>query len=840
MLWNCYQGYSNSIDWDVTTTAEVIEFPALKIEGGLMQHEIKGEKYLLQERYSGSRIKRNITNDQLYITAVWLGLCLFLAASTYFKRFLFFVMLAAFTLMLNRLSLFEVGLFGIHSKMVILIPFGTLVIPLIYFHEYRKRTPFLVRLGALLLLSLVLLVGVKDSTVFTDHLIAHSLYSFGICALLFFVIVSEEIIYSMLFVVTSGKGGKSNHLHFTILSLIYLGNLTLYYLNKARLFENSFFFFDPFILLGVSCLVAIWSLQYKKQLVENGMPPEILIVVFAALGILTLNYLSLSMHRGVDAVYESMHYFILYFHIGFGAFFFIYIFINFIDPLIKGFEVHKIAYRERNFPYVTARLGGLVCICAFYFLSDQQPYNLLRSGYLSYLSQIENTSGNKSLSKVYLTQAAFLGYNTHYPNYQLGWMEWDAGKEFSAKTNFFSATQRYPSTYALINYGNIDVEVNPSKVQANYEESLRKSESAEIKNNLGIIHLDKRNPSKALTYFENIEASQDWNQAPLVNKWNVYQKIGILDSTATTQDYQMSNFGVKSNILATLSMNTTLDFVFDQLDSTAVLHRQAYLLNSSYTLSHDSISHFLKKEIDHSTDGSTINRLSKARALHLYRSGEVTKAFLILDELQANAPQYKKGEYLDALGKLAIDQSAYRLALDFFEKALAVKYENARISKIEALAALGRQDELRNELLKVVKNDPGLTQLANNLLDKLESYVPIQKEQKTYSLVNLSDTLIIQLGKKNAFNEELIVSVVQALTEKKLPGGYELLIDAIEVNPYSDILLKKYIMVALDWNLLEYAEQSLARLESIISADDFKQFEVQFENKKKEVEQIEW
>lgn len=840
MLYNYQAGYSSSIDWEVTTTGEIIEFPALTFNKGLMEHQIIGEKYLLQERYSGGEIERSFNTELVYLSLIWIGLCITLAASTYFNRYLFFAAVAAFALLINRLNLYEVGLFGVESKLVLLIPFVVLVGPLVYFHEYRKSTPFIWRLGTLLVLSIALCFGMKNKALFVDHFVAHSIFSFGICTLLFLFIVAEEIIYAMLYVVTSSKGGKSNHIHFIILSLIYVGNLALYYLNKSGLFVNSFFFFDPFILLVVSSLVAIWSLKFKDQLVESLMQSGIISIVGLGLGILSMGFFSFSMQRGMDVIYESFHYFILYFHIGFGLFLFIYTIANFIDPLIKGFEIHKIVYRERNFPYATSRIGGIVCICAFYFLSGQEAYNLLRSGYYNYLSVKEESHGDIRLANEYLIHGSFLGYNNHYSNYNLAWKEWNKGKQFAAGVNFFNAAQRFPSPYAWVNYGNIESPINPIKVRATYEEALRWLDSPEMRNNLGIILMENGDTEKALDYFEKEDASNNWNQAPLVNKWNVYKKIETIDSSALLTDFTGSNYGVRSNILTTLTSAEGLEFNYETLDTAALLHRQAYLLNSSYLFDHDSIDAYLRKEIVETTQTSTANRLSKAQAIYLYRKGEVNRAFQILDELQANAHQYYKGEYLDALGKLAFDQGAYQLSIDFFDRALEVKYYASEINRLDPLAALGKKDSFANSLLKILKKDPGLTNYANDLLSLAETYNPVAPTRDTPDLSELSESQLNEIGSQNAFNVSQVIAVVKELDQKEASGSYELLVEAIAINPYSPELLSSYAMKALDWNLNEYADQAAEKLKSLMYGDEYSKFMVRFEEKKKLLQEESW
>ncbi|MEO9872594.1 tetratricopeptide repeat protein [Ekhidna sp.] len=840
MLWSYHTGYDNAIDWEVTTTGEVIEFPAWSLPTDLMTHEIKGEKYLLSERYSGSEIKRSIQVDKALLILMWVGLCVTLAASTYLKRYAFFVVVALFALFLNRLNLYEIGIFGIESKLVILLPFILLISPLVIFHEYKKTTSFFIRFVSLVFLSVILFLGIGNVTLFTDHFIAHSLFGFTICGLIFLFIISEELVFGILYVITAGKGGKSNHIHFLILSLIYLGNLALYYLNKSGLYENSFFFFDPFILFFISCIVSLWSLKFKISFLSKYVHSYTAQLLIYSLGIITFCFLTHNLIRGNDAVYQAFHYFILYFHLGFGALFFLYIIGNFIDPLIKGFEVHKIAFKERNFPYVSARLGGFFAVLAFYFLAGQEPYNLLKSGYYNYLAQEAKTEGNLLLAKEYTLQASYLGYNTHMANYNLGWDEKKKQADYPSKTYFHSAAQRFPSTYAWVNYGNLDAEINPNKVQAIYEEALRSRSSGEMENNLGVLHLHKGELDKSLSYLEGATPSDSWNDAPLINKWNVLKKLEVVDSSSIEIDFQLGNFGVKANTLTTQTRNHNLEFQFEGVDEARQLHRHAYLLNSLYLFSHDSVESLTRGEVEKSSDGTFNNRLRKALAIHLYDKGEVNESFMMLDYLQANAHQYYKGQYLDALGKLAMDQQSYRLALEFFNKAIELRNTESIFSRLEVLARLGRKDEIPNELLRILKKNPEFTQKSNGFLTNLQTFNPSSKKRISLSLDSLSDEQLIEVGRLNAFHEDQVILVVNELKKRESSGGYELLVDALEINPYGIKILKKYILKALDWNLISYADQALGRLKELLSENEYSNFEQQYVQLKEEIEQSDW
>ena len=843
MLWLYSKGYENSIGWEVTTSAEVVKYPGIKVEGKLLDFQVTGEKYLLTESYTGGPIIRNFWVDSILVSIGWLGLCVVMVSSSFLKRYGFLFSLALFTLLINRLNLGEVGLFGIQTRMALLIPFLSIVGSLFYFHEYRPKTNFLIRLCTLILISaLIVIFGVKESAIFLDHFASHSLFSFSIGGLIFLLILAEENIFGILLLVTKGKGGKSNHLHFIFLSSIYLLNLILYYLNKAGIIPNSFSFFDPFILLAISCIISFWTLKHKANFLSRYLSREIFHFIFFGLGILLFSVLGLSFFRGNDAVYESFHYFILYFHIGFGVFFFLYIIINFIDALIQGFEIYKIAYEEQHFPYISARLGGFFAVLGFFFLSVQASYNLLNSGYNVNLGNLEETYGNSDLANQYYRYASFLGTNTHHSNYQLAWNYSDKGNRYLTKVHFEKATYRFPSPYTYINYANLDQEINPVKVQATLERASEKFDYGEISNNQGVLQIGNEEWDRALGYFSNAESGDTWNQAPLLNKWATYKKMESIDSTNVLQDYEMGNYGIKTNILLSVNEDSILSFENNDLVDAPVLHRQAYLLSSAPVFSDDTLAALAIRELGQSTNGNYNDRLRKALAIHYYRNGNVNKAFQMLDYLQANSYQHQKGGYLNDLGKLALDQRAYKLALDFFGQAISNDNFSAEINQLEALAHLARKDEIPGALLEIVKKDAGLTTMANQILENLSTAAFHKKEFKVsnQNLNLLEDGILIKKASENAFDETLVIEIVEILNIRNNPEAYIIILEATEINPYAVSLMKMFAFTALNQNLVRYAEEMLPRIKALSSHASYLEFVAEFNTRKEGIDSEEW
>ncbi|MEM6830855.1 MAG: hypothetical protein AAF551_10105, partial [Bacteroidota bacterium] len=766
MAWFYSQGHSNAIGWEVTTSADVIPYTGIEVSGELMDFQVNGEKYLLTENYSGGPITRNKKLETILVAVAWLGIGLALVAASFLKRIGFVTAIALFVLLINRLSLNEVGLFNsAHPLIVGGIPFVLLVGPLFYFHEYRARTSLIVRVITFIASSLFLIVfGVSNHTLFLDHFISHTTYTFAIAGILFLFAISEENVFAILFLVTRSKGGKSNHLHFIILSLIYLVNLILYYLNKSGYYPNAFSFFDPFVLFILSSIIALWSIKYKKQQAQKYFPGSTFPLILTGLGLVLTSFLSLEFLIRNDAVYESFHYIILYFHIGFGVFFLIYIIINFIDPLIGGFELYKIVYVEQNFPYISARLGGLVVGIAFYFLSGQEAFQLLKSGYYVHLGNKQETIANKSLALEYYQEAALYGYHTHYANYSLAWHSSDKGNEYLTKSYFENASSRYPSPYAFVNYAMLDEELNSSKAQVTLEQAAQRFSDGEILNNQGTLRMKRNEWDRALVFFKGAESGNAWNQAPLLNKWAVYHRLNQPDSTLDLADYTKGNIGVKANIL--LNERDQIDeLLLTDFSDAPVLHRQAYLLNVLPNYTDTLLIDLATNELNASIDANFNDRLRKSMAIHYYKKGDVNDSFRMLDYLQANT--YKNGAYLNDLGVLALDQGAYQLALDYFTLAKEAGFDPAAVNRIEALAALNRGSEIPDALIPIVKKDPGLTAMANNLLSRLENtHYKNPTYPKISNLDNLSSDSLLMLSGRNAFNEDLVRQSISILNKR--------------------------------------------------------------------------
>ena len=109
--------------------------------------------------------------------------------------------------------------------------------------------------------------------------------------------------------------------------------------------------------------------------------------------------------------------------------FILYLIFNFIDPLVRGMQVYKIVFADRNFPYISSKLGGLVVMLAFFLIANKGPYQKLVAAEYNYMGNFYQKAGDSPLAITYYKQGNVFDWDNHYSNYNLA-------KYYAQKNNF--------------------------------------------------------------------------------------------------------------------------------------------------------------------------------------------------------------------------------------------------------------------------------------------------------------------------------------------------------------------------------------------------------------------
>lgn len=881
------KGYSESIKWELTSEANKEVFIPYSFSKGVFSFDLSGYLYKISQRFSALPISHNEGWAYFYLIIIWAGMAGLLAITSYWKRYSFLGVCAVFILIFNFLQLDSLDLFGLgaNTRWVTIIGIVLTIGPAYLFHAFFPNTSMGVRW-----LILTVFIGgffgflnTIDSA-FHVYWLSNATFALAIFTMLFIFLVSEEIVYLILYFITKSKGGKNNEKHFLIFGGAYVIYLALYYLKKAGFLDTNINLINPFYLLLISSLIASWSIKFKQSLYDSIQENPIDIRwIFIALGMVMIGYMNLGFVRGNDPVYESMHYIIIYAHLGFGFMFLAYIALNFITPLAQGLQIFKIAYKERNFPYSTARLGGLAAVAAFFFLANREPLDLTLAAKNNLLGDYYTMKSEPVVSKEYYKLSSMHGWDNHYANYTLATIAAKEQDVNEAYYRYFRASRRYPSPYAFINAGNrlSELEKNSEVISLLREAQVEFSDNPEIKNNLALALFKNNAITEGIQLLNNAEETESWNEATLVNRWSAGY-----DSMSIMPDYQAGDVATKTNILAqNILENETNPLTADlsSLEGNVNLHKITYLINSNWSFpGFDSLNIF-SAYLENMTLAELRRDLIHSYVISQYKKGNVYEAFRQFDPLQNQSNSIIQGYYLNQLGLLSLDQYAPKLALDFFTRSaekgntegkfnrLVAHLECAEWEKAQQLIATEPEvfGELPQQVENVISNQNDrsiafyyyrwqqfapeelLQSLLNrpkdqviqvwqkirhyfiskNDMESLKTYASLfnsilGNQEKTYLMNMMEKNLQADSAKaiRNPFNEELIYAFLEDSTAS-LDVKYNLIVEAVEYNPYSEGLLKSYCFTALDLGLNDYAEYSLLRLYEILPKEEYRNFE---------------
>lgn len=694
---------------------------------GPFEFSFPAQKYLLVETFSAGPITRNFTLDAVLTSFLLIGMSLLLAATTALSRTWFIGIMGLIIIFISSLHLPEVGLFGFgpHSSMGVVILLSVLILPAYALHAFLPNINLLWRWLIFIGLFVgVLLFSGLDLILLQEQFITGSYYGLIALTLIFIFILAEENIFGILYLVTKSKGGRNNHLHFSAFCIFYLGILIAYYGKKAAFWDLELSFFNPYILLLLSCVIAFWGIRFKQTLLGAAADLNLVKTIFTAIAIICLSFLSLAFARGNDAIYEGFHYFIIYTHVAFGIMLFLYILWNFASPLAEGLQVYKIAYRSQNLPYVSAKLAGLAIVAGMFFLSNQESFLLLQAGQFNYRGAQALVENQEGLAMEYFREGSIYGYDNHYSNYQLGYNALQKGKFKEANYRFQRASLRYPSAQTFVNQASTNAILGESTpIIVGLKNGLLKFPgNSQILNNLGLTYADLGNKELAASYLAQAKPSSQWTNAALVNFWNVTNEVG-----SASEDYEKGNLAVKANIIGKLveknEPQASINFDTTILYPSYKMHRLAFLVNAASYFKDPIVAKSLSDNLSGQLDESMYYAGKNAIILNELKSDNINDALKQLDYLAAESTSKEQGKYFNQMGLVALSQHAPKIALDFFNKAIDYGYSDAFICKTASLLELGRYTEVTKWTDYLLSVDSSFVQLGNDIevLDSQET-----------------------------------------------------------------------------------------------------------------------
>lgn len=853
-------GLSPVYYWKITGYLEHISFPIFSNHTPLLESTIYTDiPVIFQKVFGGSTIPSN-TYAYIYLVVLYIGLAGCFTIATFLKKFWYFFSMGLWMLLIVLSGIGRIGLFGFYEEVPIAIV-CLLYLPLsYYFHAIHSHVNigrrFLTFLGIVgITLVLVYFGSSYDAPLL--FLVRFSYLPAAIISIIFIMIIGHEIVYGILTLTTPyTKSYSHNTGHFILLSLIYLLQLVALYLHKAGLLNWDLYYINEFGLFAISFLLGLWGIRSRKQRYEGILPfYPYTAFLYMGMGMITVATFAFQSWQANDPFIEAMQHLILYSHIGFGLMFLFYIIGNFINQLKQNLPVHQFAYVEDNFPYVSARLAGLIIVAALFFRAHYASFYLLAAGYYNGLADLNINLDKKAIASYYYKESTAQSRHNHHANFQLA----QAEEKIEKRIEYLKkSVKKKPTPYAYASLGK-SYENNHQFFDAlfTYQEGLGAfPENWGLQNNLALLYNQTNVIDSAVYYLKKSTPSTAWKTSVIRSNQMAIRAVHGLNQPYERNENNLNRFDIQSNILACqlIAKDTSVLRFFSEPNSiTLNLFTYSYLKNLGIYCVTNRLTQFLNLVDPYLQAPENIsfrNELYQIKAFNLYRIGRVSEAFEIIHQLK-NLEEGVAGKWDCLLGKWCLELDAPLQASHYFEMAREAGYPDATADLAYAYQWSDRASVAQFLVRKTIADstaanqvDDGWEKLLQAMEQELISWTSysFDKEKELLDRAKNSEgqqkTLYTQLGFDNPFFEKGVLTASRYFieTEKDEQMAYDILHQAITIHEYSTPLLMAYVDHCLNTGLMDYAKDAVTKLGEILSVEDHEAYKSAFEAKKAEAE----
>lgn len=851
--------FSNVYNWNIKVSLDQLSQTICSVHSSVIESQIYSAIPVVVQKATGKVMVESHLMTYTLAVAMYVFLAFVIAVCSSLSRFWFVVSMGFLILLLSLSGFGEIALLGLGREMSIGVIASVILFVAYFFHGFRSHSSLFLRFVALLGLFVIIGTGVyflSENPRPLQVLAYRSYWLLLIFSVIFILMVGHEIVYSILVVTTKNQGASAdnnNAIHFIVFSIIYLLNVALIYMHNARYITWDIYYVNPVLLLSVSAVLGLWGLKARAFIYENTVSfRSIGVYVYLAFGtmsFLTISFLYLSSN---DAAIEVIEDAIVFGHLAFGGMFFIYILVNFVNLLLKGLPIYRIAFKEDNFPYATSRLAGVIVVAAFFFASNYASLNQAVSGFFNQLGDMALIDHRYDVAKENYRRGAiygnFLGMSngSQRSNFMYASLEADNLKRLDWLKNTIKRNQTEQSYVTL----GVAYEENNQFFDAifTYQDGLEKfPDSWALQNNLGLLYQRISALDSADYYLSMENNANEWQKAVFsTNAMSLATRRGLAQENESTD-----RLDVQANTLANLLLTGEGNDYSDEIreiNNTLNPVSYAYLKNFGLWCAQSGTPAFLGQIdaflVNPNNDDYAFD-LSVVKALNLYKIGRIKDAFELLNEIYERTSEPQTYVKL-LLGKWAMELGAPRLAADYFEVARENGYPVATADLVQAYVQNGEESLaqylLSKEIAEAEENLASrLSSLSESITKGEETWIgnaySYQREEDALKDILSSEsadtTAYLALGQKNPFYER---GVLEALGYFKTQGdndqAYGILLDAITINQYSEVLIKAYINQCLEMGLISYAESTVIRLIDVMTEEEFKSYEVAFEQQK--------
>jgi hypothetical protein len=771
-----YKGLQNVIGWDVLSELEEIPTILDTFTDGKFNFAINANAYLVSERYLATPLKINTLASTLFFGFILIGLNLLLATFSTLNRTWLFIGIAALAASLTFMGLENI--FAQTDKKAFLVAFGLYGGLMVIFNSFFDKISlfkrfvafFTLTFGVLFVANLFIKVQYPVLS-FTNY----GLLVFVVITIIFIFFISHEAFGGIVNIISnSARKEQSSMNQFLIISTIYLLNVLLIYLEKARYIDWSLFTISPFLLYFVSMILGFWGFtqyQIQSNAIQTTRPKDtsysfISISLYIGLAIISTATIGYAFATANDPLIEVFEDIIAISHLCMGLVFMFYVLINFTQMLRQGLQIQKILYKPPFYPISLFRIAALTGIFALVAIKNYYFYYQIQSAYHNSIGDFYVAENDAKTAEAFYKEGREFDIRNHRSNYSLASLAMKVNDNTSARFYLKNALMKNPSPFAYSALATI------LKQEDMFFDAFFQMQTG------------------VKSFPENPEL--------LTNMAYFQGKVKQNDSTKIYLDLakkHCSNCEVEETNLQTF--DAKFNKGFDKIDQSKPLN-----LDKDSILNVRQFAQIYNNSVQKNTSLGSGALVSK-----LMMKNDNQPFYEDLEFAKACQNYYKEDKILGMmqLSVLANDSTKhpmmYRRAAGMWFLQQGV-YEKA----IEYLAKSGDKESV--ELLQ---------------MNNYEATIPIIQAHQAADLLkkgNLESAL-----KTAPLNPILIEKQIEILNKNnKISEGYNLVFKASEINPNSVNILKIKTLQAQKLGITEYAEDGLAKLKALMKPADYQAF----------------
>lgn len=805
-----FKGLGNIVTWDTVSELKekIIQTSPLFLDQ--FSFTASTPLWYVSESYLPSLAKTNVYTFYTFLAVLLLGLSFILAALSRLRGFWFLV--GAIILGGVLVALRAENLFLVSRNWPFLVVF-TLAGVLYYLSNiYASKLDIFKTMVAWLVLWILLAFLINYSALINEPFISLAAYGLvgGLALTAIFIFLSSHEIVSGLFWVVSNNSqkGKSSLSQVVVISIIFLVNALLIFLENSKRIESSVFIASPIIIYLINLVLGFWGFKNISEQKSWFSYRGVGVWLYLGLALVSTAAILLAYFSANDPLTDLIEDFISISFLAVGLSFLVYVILNFWQLVKAGLPFHKVIYKPPFSRLVFARIVAIFLVIFLFSMKNRYSIFQLQAGLNNTIGDFCAVEGDLKSAEVYYKNGTNYDLSNVKSNISLASLAVLQGDNIAAAYFYKQAGQKNPNPQAILGYSKA-LEANGMYFDAVFslnEGSRQFPNDHHIYTNLarlqaksGAIDSVLTNLNKALSLCKKCETENVNLLAFYIEngKREKLTEMMALTKTSVAYSYKANETAIK-RILA--EPFTFSNFMLNT-DSALSVSQAAYLLNS---FSNNNIQN------DTEIDAATIQKLQNKEgnvALYeqlkwalanqeYYRENKVDgiKNLMFL----ADSPSKLSSLYFQNLGLWFMREGAYFEAIKNWAK--------AGDSSSVALLEKANVKEILEKNLKAQAQDLGKDFSLENYKSKLNK-APLNP----YFLVKLSDFLAKNKKGLEAYNVVFY--------------GQEFVKDSPE-------LITTFIKRAVELSMFEYAETGLMELKPLVSNDEFNTWDNFIANKK--------